>query len=91
MSEDALENLIEQHVMIRTVTMYHTGKLVAVTPEWLVLEDVAWIADTGRWSQALQTGKLSEVEPFPDGRVYVSRGAVVDVCQWLHPLPREAR
>ena len=76
--------------IIRTVTMYYTGRLESVFPGELVLADAAWIADTGRWSAALATGKLSEVEPYP-GLCIVSRAAIVDVAPWAHPLPRDVR
>ena len=76
--------------IIRTVTMYYTGRLEAVYSGELVLSDAAWIADTGRWSMALSTGKLSEVEPYP-GECIVSRAAIVDVAPWTHPLPRDVR
>ena len=32
---------------IRSVTMYYTGMLVAVTPQELVLDQAAWISHTG--------------------------------------------
>ena len=64
--------------LIRTVTMIDTGRLVAVSDHELVLEDAAWIADTGRFANALRDGKFNEVEPFPDGRVIVGRGSIVD-------------
>jgi hypothetical protein len=67
--------------LIRTVTMIDTGRLVAVTPYELVLEDAAWIADTGRFADAIQRVEFGEVEPFPEGRVIVGRGAVVDAVQ----------
>ncbi len=67
--------------LIRTVTMIDTGVLVAVTDQELVLEDAAWIADTGRFSDAIKSASFSEVEPFPDGRVIIGRGAVVDAVQ----------
>ena len=67
--------------LIRTVTMIDTGRLVAVTPTELVLEDAAWIADTGRFSDALKSLEFNEVEPFPDGLVIVGRGAVIDAVQ----------
>lgn len=64
---------------IRTVTFIYTGRLVAVTDQELVLEDVAWIADTGRFADALKDlKKLNEIEPFPDGQVILGRGAIVD-------------
>ncbi len=76
---------------IRTVTMHLTGRLVAVFGGELVLEDAAWVADSGRWHKALKDGTLSEVEPFPNGKVIVGRGAIVDVCSWHHDLPRAAK
>ena len=84
--------VIGRRYIIRTVTMTLTGRLTAVTAMELVLEDAAWVADTGRWSAALSTGVLEEVEPFPSGHsVIVGRGALVDATEWQHPLPREQR
>jgi hypothetical protein len=74
-----------------TVTRYFTGTLVEVTDHELVLVDAAWVAHTGRFGAALATGKLEEVEPYPDGEhVIINRSALVDVCRWRHPLPRKA-
>lgn len=67
--------------LIRTVTMIDTGRLVAVTPQELVLEDAAWIADTGRFADALEKAEFGEVEPFPAGRVVLGRGAVIDAVE----------
>jgi hypothetical protein len=67
--------------LIRTVTMIDTGRLVAVTPQELVLEDAAWIADTGRFAQAVEKAEFGEVEPFPAGRVIVGRGSIIDAVQ----------
>jgi hypothetical protein len=74
---------------IRTVTNYLTGRLVEVTGQELVIEDAAWIADTGRFADALKKAKFSEVEPYPDGRVIIGRGSVIDACEWTRGLPRE--
>ena len=73
--------------LIRTVTMTYTGRVVTVTDTDIVLADAAWVADTGRYYDALRDGKLAEVEPYPD-RVIVSRGALVDCAPWGHALPR---
>jgi hypothetical protein len=54
---------------------------VAVTPQELVIEDAAWIADTGRFADAVKKAEFGEVEPFPDGRVIVGRGAIIDAVQ----------
>jgi len=80
-----------QNYFIRTVTHHYTGKLVRVTAKELVLEDAAWIADDGRFYDALKTGNLNEVEPFPSGEVIVGRGAIIDACRWLFDLPKEQK
>lgn len=77
-------------VFIRTISMYYTGRVVELTADSVVLEDAAWIADTGRFSNALRTGALGEVEPYPTP-VCVSRAHVLDVTAWHHSLPREVK
>lgn len=77
--------------LIRTVTMIQTGRLKWVGDKELVLEDAAWIADTGRFSDALlNMDALGEVEPFPDGDVIIGRGAIIDatIPRWEGKLPR---
>ena len=76
--------------LVRTVTHYWVGRLVWVGPHELVLEEAAWIPDTGRFSAAIAKGSLTEVEPVP-GRVIVGRGAIVDAPVWTHPLPLKPR
>lgn len=80
---------IGKAVLIRTVTMNYTGRIASVTESDLVLEDAAWIADTGRFSTALKDGfpANAEIEPF-FSPVIVSRSVLVDCCEWPHPLPR---
>jgi len=67
--------------LIRTVTMIDTGRLLRVTPTEIVLEEAAWIADTGRFSDALKSLSFSEIEPFPDGEVIIGRGAIIDMVK----------
>jgi hypothetical protein len=77
-------------VLIRTVTHYHTGKIVEILPDHLVLEKAAWIADTGRFSQALESGNLNEVEPFK-APVAVFKSAIIDITTWNNPLPESVK
>ena len=83
--------VVGQAYLIRTVTMIQTGRLVAVYDKELVLDDAAWVADTGRFYDALSKGTLNEIEPFPDGPVIVGRGAICDAAIWSHPLPRKQK
>jgi len=82
-----MKELIGKNIVVRTVTMFHVGKLDRIEDGFLILDDAAWVADTGRWTEFLTTGHVREVEPFP-GRCYVSLGAVVDACEWSHALLR---
>lgn len=79
-------------VFVRAVTHYATGRIVEITKDEIVLEDAAWIADSGRFSQALEKGEsvLNEIEPF-HSPVAIGRGAIVDVTSWPHALPRKVK
>lgn len=76
---------VGENYLIRTVTMITVGKLEEVYDTELVLSSASWIADTGRFHDALKSGSLSEVEPFVDN-IVVGRGAIIDATTWRHSL-----
>lgn len=79
---------IGEAYFIRTVTHHFTGRLKSVYTTELVLTECAWIADDGRFSDALKTGSVSEVEPYPDGsEVVIGRGSIIDATIWKNKLP----
>ncbi len=82
---------VDANYFIRTVTHYFTGRLVAVYQQELVIEDAAWIADTGRYANAIKSGDFSEVEPYPDGKVIIGRGSIIDSWKAKFVLPREQK
>jgi hypothetical protein len=92
--QEALKNpsplRVGNAVLIRTVTYFQLGRIVAFDAWEIVLEEASWIADTGRFSTALRSGVLNEVEPFV-GAVSVARGAVIDITSWTHDLPKEQK
>lgn len=71
---------------IRTVTYHAVGLLTHIHDDGLVLSDAAWVADSGRFHNALKDGTLSEVEPFVDP-VIINPACVVDATEWRHALP----
>jgi hypothetical protein len=75
---------------IRSVTHHYTGRCVSEVPGvGVILSEAAWIADDGRFADALRTGEFSEVEPYPDGiNVMVFIPAMLDRSKWPHDLPR---
>jgi hypothetical protein len=77
---------VGDQVLIRTVTHYNTGRIKKVTQNEFVLENASWIADTGEFGKALETGKVTKCDKFPDV-VAVRMAAIVDIAPWPHTLP----
>ena len=71
---------------IRTVTYHLVGRVVRRVGEFYVLKDAAWVADSGRFMQAIKDGALSEVEPVGDA--IVALASIVDAFPWKHDLPK---
>lgn len=90
MSEKSHSFEIGKAVIIRSVVFHYLGRVRAVTDSEMVLEEASWLADSGRWNEALVTGKLNETEPYP-GPCFVSRDSILDWTFWNHPLPREVK
>lgn len=75
---------------IRTVTMHLIGKLKVITNKELLLEDAVWVADSGRFHNALKDGSLNETEPFVNS-VILNRDCIVDATIWQHLIPNEQK
>lgn len=71
---------------IRTVTMYFTGLLKEIYPGELVFDNVTWICDTGRFSDAINSGIFNEQEKYGDG-VIINRGSIIDIKAVGFDLP----
>jgi hypothetical protein len=82
-----LNDLIGRKWFIRTVTYHMTGRIIKILGNMLLLEDASWIADSGRFTQAIKEGKLQEVEPV--GEALINLDTIVDMFPWNHNLPRE--
>lgn len=78
---------------VQTVTHYYVGKLAALTPLFMILEEASWVADAGRLACTLQQGleaqKDTEIEPV--GLQYVSIMSIVGVTVYAHPVPVEQK
>ena len=83
----SLKDMIGEKYYFRTVTYHLTGRVTKVIGNLLELENAAWIADSGRFMNAIKEGKLNEVEPV--GRAYINIDTVTDIFPWKHPLPEK--
>jgi hypothetical protein len=70
----------------RTVTYHATGRVKAVVGDFLVLDDAAWVADSGRFRDAIMKGILSEVEPV-EVDMYLNINSITDAFEWKNALP----
>lgn len=72
---------------IRTVTHYYTGRLIWVGEKEIAMEDVSWIADTGRFNEFIKGSGVNEVEPFPASQpVIIGRGSIIDMTEKIGGL-----
>ena len=74
------DNMIGKCVFVRTVTYHYTGRIVAVIGGFVQLTKAAWIADSGRFSDALKKEEFSEVEPYPND-IYLQIESIVDFME----------
>ena len=82
---------IGENYLLLVAGTFYTGKLVAIDQHEIVLEDAAWVADTGRFAEALSSGSIAEVEPCPKGEALLGRGALIAAFPWTHELPRKVK
>jgi hypothetical protein len=79
---------VGENIFLRKITMIITGHVVAVHDTYVELDHAAWVADTGRYTQAVATGKFHEVEVYPaDLIIKVPLSDLVDgfVAPWSLP------
>lgn len=80
-----MEDFIGKKLFIRTVTYHLVGKVEKIVGEFFVLSGASWVADSGRFMNAIKNGELSEVEPV--GEAFVNYKSIVDMFPWSHSLP----
>jgi hypothetical protein len=77
---------------IRTVTMILCGECTGDYLDVIVLKNASWVADTGRYQQALQSGNFSEVELYPsESEVIVGKGGLIDAFSPEFELPSKQK
>ena len=82
--------VIGKAYFIRTVTYFATGRVKDIIGKFLVLEDAAWVADTGRFSDAIAKGVADEVEPV-EVPMYINTDSITDAFDWNKKLLREQK
>ena len=78
---------VGESILIRTVTMILLGRVRAIAPDYVVLENGGWVADVGRLGHALASGEVIEYE-IGTSWTLVAWASVIDIWPWNHDLPR---
>ena len=82
-------DLVGKSFYLRTVTYHLIGKVEKLVGKFLVLKDASWVADSGRFMNAIKNGTLNEVEPV--GIAFVNIESVTDFFPWVHNCPKEQK
>jgi len=88
---EELSDLIGKKFLFRLVTYHIVGKVQKQIKgtRILILSNASWVADSGRFMQAIRDGILNEVEPV--GPALINLDAMVDAFPWNHDLPKEQK
>jgi len=86
---ESYQDLVGKQFFFRTVTYHMVGKVTKIIGDFLRLEQASWIADSGRFSQAVKTGSFSEIEPV--GTCFVNLKSVTDFFPANYKLPTEQK
>jgi predicted CopG family antitoxin len=86
---NSYSDFIGKSIFFRTVTYHILGRVTKIVGDFFILETASWIADSGRFMNALQSGELSEVEPLGDWFVNIT--TVTDCGIWKHDLPTKQK
>ena len=73
----------------RGITYHWVGRIVAIDGSFLRLENASWVADSGRFGEAIAQGTLQEMEYTGDA--YVNLSAMNDIVPWNHALPTQSQ
>jgi len=90
MDKNDVPVLLDGTYFFRTVTYHLIGRVVEQVGSFARLETASWIADSGRFTQAIKDGTLNEVEPTGDD-VWINLATVVDIYPWKHELPTKQK
>lgn len=83
------EDLVGGKYYFRTVTYHTLGEVKKIVGRFAQLKNASWIADSGRFMNAIKDGTLEEVEPV--GTAFVNLDTVVDFFPWIHGLPKDQK
>ena len=86
---EELDDFLGKKLFIRTVTYHLVGEVTKRIGNFIQLKNASWVADSGRFMNAIKEGALDEVEPV--GTAWVNLHSVTDMFPWKHALPEDQK
>src|SRR3990167_4902215 len=83
------QDLVGEKWFFRTVTYHMVGEVKKIVGRFAHLKNASWIADSGRFNEAIKNGSLNEVEYV--GEAFINLDTVVDFFPWTHSLPKTSK
>jgi len=81
--------MIGKKYFFRTVTYHWCGMVTEIVgKKFAKIAEASWVADSGRFMDAIKDGVLKEVEPV-FSETYVNLDTCTDIIEWNHALPKE--
>lgn len=80
---------VGKRYFVRTVTFHYLGEVVEIHSRCVIMKNVTWVADDGRFNKAMkgEWDSQAEHEPYPGAtRVGLFYSAMVDAAEWQHDL-----
>lgn len=81
--------LIGKKYLIRTVTFYHIGVVVAIDDNFVQLSDHLIVHSAGHIRQCLHEGTIKEYEVLPDVPCYIGVAQIIDAYDWNFSTPKK--
>lgn len=85
----SLEDFVGKKLFIRTVTYHMVGEVEKVVGKFFQLKNASWVADSGRFHDALKNGFPSNAEIEPTTQAWLNTDSIVDMFVWKHDLPKK--
>jgi len=88
---NSYEDLVGGKYFFRTVTYHSLGEVVKIVGKFAYLKNASWIADSGRFNEALKGNWTDNAEIEPVGNMFINLDTVVDFFPWKHKLPTNVK
>jgi len=85
------EDLIGKKVFLRTVTYHLLGEVTKIIGDLIFLKNTTWVADSGKFSDAIKNGFSTAAELEYIGDWFVNSKSLTDGGFWKHKLPTKTQ